>query len=255
MAAERHRATERILDIFECLLANEEGLTLTELSNHLEAPKSSLFPILHTMEDRRYLRLDKDSGRYFLGAASYVLGSAFNLEDRMDAIVHIMKEAVAACGETCQLGVLDHRKVLYIAKEDSTQAIRMISKVGNRLPANSTAIGKALLSGLSDEEVRQLYQDGMPKMTEHTIVDPEALIAQLQEVRRGNIAYENEESTAQLSCFALPIRRRGDVIAAISISLPLFRCTEEKQQIVEQCLREAQGEIEDFTEKWNLALL
>lgn len=255
MASEQHRSTARILDILESLLSQEEGLTLTELSAKLQAPKSSLFPILHTMEERRYLRLDKGSGRYYLGASIYVLGNAFDMDHRMDAIVQVMKQAVEECQETCQLGVLDHQNVLYIAKEDSNQAIRMISKVGNRLPANSTAIGKALLSGLTDQELDTLYADGLPRLTEHTITDADILKQQLKAIREGLVASEQEESTTQLTCFALPVRRRGVVIAAISIAVPLFRCSQEKRVLVEHCLREAQLEIESYTEKPNFTLL
>lgn len=255
MAVEQHRSTARILDILECLLSQQEGMTLTELAMGLDAPKSSLFPIVHTMEERRYLRQDKMSGRYFLGASVYVLGSAFDLEHRMEEIVHVMKWVVDTCGETCQLGVQDHKNVLYIAKEDSTQAIRMISKVGNRLPANSTALGKALLSGLEDEKISELFRDGLPRMTSNTIVDLDELLDQINEIRQGKIAYEREESTAQLACWALPLRRKNSVIAAISVSVPLFRCEDGKQELVESCLRKAQSEIEAFTEKPDFTLL
>ncbi len=255
MSQDQHRATARILDILECLHNRKDGLTLTELASLLNAPKSSLFPILHTLEERRYLRLEASTGRYFLGASTYVLSSAFDPEHRMDAIVQVMKDVVSACGETCQLGILDHQNVLYIAKEDSTQEIRMISKVGNRLPANSTAIGKALLSGLSDAEIEALFEDGMPTLTAHTVHSVPELIRQLQRIRSGGIAHEQEESTEQLACWALPLRRNKEVFAAISISVPLFRCTEEKRILVEQCLKKAQFEIETFTEHRNFTLL
>lgn len=56
MTQGQHRATARVLDILESLSGSEEGLTLTELSQALDAPKSSLFPIVHTLEERRYFR-------------------------------------------------------------------------------------------------------------------------------------------------------------------------------------------------------
>lgn len=64
MTQGQHRATARVLDILESLSGSEEGLTLTELSQALDAPKSSLFPIVHTLEERRYLRQDDGTGRY-----------------------------------------------------------------------------------------------------------------------------------------------------------------------------------------------
>lgn len=63
MPQEQHRATARVLDILEHLAVKKEGLTLTELAQELEAPKSSLFPIVHTLEERRYLRQNRETGR------------------------------------------------------------------------------------------------------------------------------------------------------------------------------------------------
>ena len=162
----------------------KEGLTLTELAQELEAPKSSLFPIVHTLEERRYLRQNRETGRYTVGSGIWILGAAFAADGGLEPIVEVMKKVVAECQETCQLGLLEKGNVLYVEKEDSPQAIRMISWVGNRLPANATAIGKALLSGLTDAEIRRLYADGLPQLTEHTITDPAVLLAQLAEVRR-----------------------------------------------------------------------
>lgn len=92
-------------------------------------------------------------------------------------------------------------------------------------------VGKALLSGLTNEEVRALYAGGLPRLTEQTITDVETLLAQLEAVRRGELAMEREESTDQLACWAAPLRRKGTVFAALSISVPLFRCREEKIEL------------------------
>lgn len=248
MAQDQHRTTGRILDILEHLSVSEGGMTLTELSQTLGAPKSSLFPIVHTLEERRYLQQDLPTGRYVLGASCLALGAAFSAERGMEDVFKVMKHVVAVCQETCQFGILDQGNVLYIGKEDSKQAIRMISRVGNRLPANATAIGKALLSGLGDDEVQALYSQGLPQLTEHTISDMQLLLSQLDAIRRGGIATECEESTAQLACWAVPLRFEGQVFAALSVSVPLFRCAEEKINEVCRCLREAQAEIEHLTD-------
>ena len=243
MTQGQHRATARVLDILESLSGSEEGLTLTELSQALDAPKSSLFPIVHTLEERRYLRQDDGTGRYTMGPRALLLGAA-----------QVMKEVASKCQETCQMGILDQDRVLYVAREDSPQPIRLISWVGTRLPANATAVGKALLSGLTNEEVRALYAGGLPRLTEQTITDVETLLAQLEAVRRGELAMEREESTDQLACWAAPLRRKGTVFAALSISVPLFRCREEKIELVRRSLLTAQAEIEKLAETRNFGL-
>ena len=147
------------------------------------------------------------------------------------------------------MGILDQDRVLYVAREDSPQPIRLISWVGTRLPANATAVGKALLSGLTNEEA-----GGLPRLTEQTITDVETLLAQLEAVRRGELAMEREESTDQLACWAAPLRRKGTVFAALSISVPLFRCREEKIELVRRSLLTAQAEIEKLAETRNFGL-
>ena len=82
---------------------------------------------------------------------------------------------------------------------------------------------------------------GLPRLTEQTITDVETLLAQLEAVRRGELAMEREESTDQLACWAAPLRRKGTVFAALSISVPLFRCREEKIELVRRSLRDCPG--------------
>lgn len=186
MTQGQHRATARVLDILESLSGSEEGLTLTELSQALDAPKSSLFPIVHTLEERRYLRQDDGTGRYTMGPRALVLGAAFSADRGLAPITQVMKEVASKCQETCQMGILDQDRVLYVAREDSPQPIRLISWVGTRLPANATAVGKALLSGLTNEEVRALYAGGLPRLTEQTITDVETLLPSWRRSGAGN---------------------------------------------------------------------
>ncbi len=162
MPQEPHRATARCLDILEYLAAAGAGCTLTELSEALGAPKSSLFPILHTLAARKYVHLE--DGKYTVGIGAFTLGATYSAgRDALELILTVMAQVVEECQETCQLAVRDQGNVLYIGKVDSPQAIRMISHVGTRLPANATALGKALLSGLTDQEVAALYSGGLPR--------------------------------------------------------------------------------------------
>ena len=241
-----HRSTSRVLDIFDALADLPDGLTLTELSQVLHAPKSSLLPILKTLQQRRYLRLDFDTGRYRLGINAFAIGAAAANGGGLGPIIQVMKEVTANCHETCQLGILENQDVLYVAKEDSPQPIRMISWVGKRLPANATAIGKALLSGLDDAEIAARYQDGFLALTEKTITELPVLLEQLHQIRAGKLAFEQEEATDQVMCWAVPLFYQDQVFAALSVSLPLFRYSLEKEAQIETCLKDAKAQIEQL---------
>lgn len=256
MPQEQHRATSRILDLLEFLSgADGAGYTLTELSQALHIPKSSLFSIVHTLEERRYVHCDKHSGQYSIGISAYVLGASCPAEQSLAVLRRVMEEVVARCRETCQLGVLDQGNILYLEKVDSPQAIRLISRVGDRLPANATALGKALLSGLADDEVRTLYAAGLPGLTNHTITELPLLLDQLAQIRRSGIAAEREECAQQLACWAVPLRRNGRVFAALSVSAPLFRCTADKEMLVCRSLRDAREELEQLATSRGFSLL
>ena len=71
MATTEHRPTERVLDILELLSNSEEGMTLTELAKALNAPKSSIMPLVHTMTARNFIYMQKNTLRYFIGVATY----------------------------------------------------------------------------------------------------------------------------------------------------------------------------------------
>ena len=162
-----HRATLRVLAILDALANAPRGLTMAEVCRELDAPKSSLFPILHTMADTDYIRFDEDTGRYAMGLKSYLLGKAFDRDGTgLAPIEATMRGVVDACGETCQLGVLDHGRVLYVARVDSPQQIRLSSEIGKTLPAQCTAIGKAILAGWADERVRETLSEPLERPTQ-----------------------------------------------------------------------------------------
>ncbi len=101
-----------------------------------------------------------------------------------------MQEIVNRCDEICQLGILDGPDVLYIEKKEPDQAIRITSYVGKALAASATALGKVLLSGLSDEMIRELYTHGLTRYTEKTTVDIETLLEQVKIVKAKGYAHE-----------------------------------------------------------------
>ena len=90
MGQEQHRATARVLDIVESLSEVQEGLTLTELAVALKAPKSSLFPIVHTLEQRKYIMCDAGSGKYRLGLRTYIIGASCTSQSGFEPLINIM---------------------------------------------------------------------------------------------------------------------------------------------------------------------
>ena len=243
---ELHRATKRVIDTLEQLTAAPpQGMTLTELASALKAPKSSLFPIVHTLCELHMLSLNSDTGRYCIGYKAYEIGNVYLRRGGLTTDIQTqMHTIVEACGETCYFAQLVDGDVFYLYKVDSTEPVRSVVSPGQRLPAYATGIGKALLSGKSKDELKRLYPDGLKALTPNTITDIDRLSYQLDEIQRNGLAFECEQSTQYIRCVAVPIRRDGGVIAAMSIAMPVFRYDPEKEALTIRLLREAQLRLE-----------
>lgn len=244
-----HKPTERVLRILTLLAAHPEGLSLTQVTELLHIPKSTLSPILQEMVQQKFLQLQDNSKLYSIGISSYCIGAAYEHEKTLiPYIKSIMRDITREINEICQVGVLDGADVLYILKEDAaiTQTIKIISYIGKKLPAYCTALGKALLCDYTFPQLQALYPNPLVKQTQNTITDLHTLYEQLQSIKQTHIAVEQEEITYQLCCFAVPIVLTHTHNYAMSISMPLFRATKEKKELAKQLLLQAKISIESY---------
>lgn len=245
-----HRPTERVLDILEVLSASSQGLTLTELATLTGTPKSTITPIVHTLADRNFIFLDKSTSLYTIGISAFSVGSSYS--SSMDALQFIqreMKYITSRTSEICQLGIRDHNMVLYLAKEDSPEPIRLVSYIGKRLPLYCTALGKALILSYSIAELKALYPEGLKAYTPSTITSFSSLEENLARARGLGYTEEHTEISDYINCLAVPLCKNGQTIAAISVSIPSFRFTEKKKSLSIQTLKTVQKNIENFLVK------
>lgn len=250
---EHHRSTQRVIDILERIAnADEQGLSLAELSIMLDAPKSSLFPILHTLKENNLINYHEPAFKYTMGYKTYEFGNAYIQNGSVNAsILDIMQDITNQCRETSFFGELVGGNVFYLFKRDSPESLRMVSP-GKTLPAYSAGIGKALLCDKSYEELQQLYPNELTPLTPNTITDLRLLARQLESIRSQGIAFEKEESTQYIQCIAIPIRKNGKVRAALSVAIPVFRYSPDKEAMIIGLLKLAQIKIEGLIspENW-----
>lgn len=241
-----HRTTSRILDILELIAANPGIFTLSAISEKLSAPKSSLSPILQELVSRNYLTLTSGQ-KYNIGFTLYNIGSGFLKQfNFLDEVEKYLQNITNICNEASHFSILSGGDVLYLKKANSPEPIRMVSFIGNRIPAYSTALGKALLLDYTPSQIRALYPHGLQKVTENTITDFDTLNAQLEEGRKNGFTYEIEESNQYIRCIAVPIRKNGKVVAAVSIATPVFRYNEEKEQLIKVLLFDVEKKLENL---------
>lgn len=247
MKETEHRPTARVLEILELLATNPDGLTLTEIAGAINAPKSSIFPVIHTMAQRKFIFANDNNSKYTIAITAFCVGSAYT--SNMNALQFIqseMKYIVERGGEICQLGILDRDMVLYVAKADSDEAIRLVSYVGKRLPLYCTALGKILISRKNIGEIKALYPNGLKAFTKNTITDFNVLEETLLRIRETNIAYEQEEVTEHIYCVSVPLVKGDDIVAGLSVSIPSFRMEAQKSELIKSLLLESRSRIETF---------
>ncbi|MER5202032.1 IclR family transcriptional regulator [Streptomyces sp. NPDC002825] len=226
-------AVARAFDILELFLQGDGTLSAPEITRRLGLPRTTAHELVTTLAARNYLAPVPDQpGRYRLGVRPYQLGSRYAEQLDLSAEGHqVAREVADTCGETVHVAVLEDADVIYIAKVDSTRAVRMVSAAGRRLPAHCTAVGKMLLATLPEDELdERLEARELVAMTPHSLADPDALRAALAEIRILGVAVEQQESNPDVSCVAAPVRdRSGRVVAALSVSVPVHRWNEDRE--------------------------
>lgn len=244
-----HRPTARVLNILELLATKQDGFTLTEISGIMSAPKSTILPILQTMVQKKFVNLNIITYKYTLGLNTFFIGSSFvqNI-DTIEFIKSEMRTIVLTVNEICQMGILDGSDILYLAKIDSENPIRIISHVGKKLPAYCTALGKALIFNKSLDELKELYPNELKAFTNKTVASLEKLERQLQITKATMIATEEGEINEHTFCIAVPLLKNNKILAAISVSIPIFTYSDEKKEKIISSLLKAKKSIEIFFE-------
>ena len=245
MKTTEHNPTLRVLNILETLASNPEGLTLTEIAEIINSPKSTILPIIHTMANKKFIFFNEKTYTYTIGINSFCIGSSYI--GNMNALQFIKSEmeyVVKKTDEICQMGILEGGDVLYVAKVDSTNPIRITSSVGKKLPAYCTALGKAMLFNYTEEELIKFYPTGLKAYTKNTITDFKVLLEQLKNIQKTYISTEYGEANEELSCISVPLMNGDNIIAAISVSAPSFRFNNEKNKLIIKYLLDAKSKIE-----------
>jgi len=243
------KVLNKTFSILEVLLQQGSTMNMTEIAEKLGLYPSTIHRILDTLRHWGYVEQDPKSQKYRLGLKLLELGMAKLYQmDLVREATPYLKELVNHCNETAHLGVLEGGEVLYLAKEESSQTIRMISYVGKRAPLHCTSLGKVLLAYLSTEERKKILGEKvLPRLTENTITDKRELEKELDKVREQGFALDREENEKDVLCVAAPIRNyKEKVIAAISISGPAFRIDKKTQNKLKKTILETSKKISEM---------
>lgn len=233
-------ALDRGLRILDLVASEDRPVSASEIAARLRLPRSATYELIHTLSQHGVL--EQDGGGFRLGRQLFILGSSYArsldlIREATAAAEHVMQR----CDETVQVGVLDGRHVLYVAKADSTRMLRLVSAVGLRLPAHCTALGKVLLASLASEErTARLKGVSLERLTPSSITNLRRLESELTSVREQGYAVDESESNPDICCVAAPVRdHQGTTVAAMSITVPVARFHEQKSRLTKLVLNGA----------------
>lgn len=240
------QSVERALDLLEKLVEFTEPVSITELSKQLGLHKSTVHRLLSTLRQRGYVTQDVKTNNYQIGLKLFEIGSAvLNKMDLRAKVRPHLESLRQVTNETIHLGILDDYQVVYIDKVESSEVIRMYSRIGKRVPAYCTSLGKILLAYSAKELIANLLMEKpLLRRTEFTITDPELLTEHLAQVKKQGYSIDNQEQELDIRCIAGPIfNYDGQILAAFSISGPTTRMTEDRVAKLSQLILKYSKEI------------
>ncbi|GAB3217026.1 IclR family transcriptional regulator [Mycolicibacterium hippocampi] len=226
------KSAVRTVELLEYLAARrDEPARLREISDALAMPRSSTHALLRTLVGQGWVRSDNSGTLYGIGIRALLVGTSYlDGDPYLPLITPFLDDLRAQLDETFHLARLDGTDVVYLATRESKQYLRTANRVGRRLPAYATSLGKALLAerfGLDrDEHVPAQLQS----LTPNTITDRATLDRELDDVRVRGYAADDEENTTGLRCFAVPLRYCRPAQDAISASVPVERLTPQRER-------------------------
>jgi IclR family transcriptional regulator, KDG regulon repressor len=225
------KSVSRALDIIDIVSSKKDGLGVTEIAKQMDINKSSVYRILSTLVQYGYMEQDEETSRYKLGYKFLEMSSKLleSIDLRKEAKPYLQK-LEKETNEVIHLVVYDQGEVIYIEKLEGTETLRMHSKVGKRAPMHCTAVGKVILAHLPPNVVLDILErKGMPKHTDKTITDKDEFLKELAQVKQNGYALDLEENEYGIRCIAVPLfDHLGKVIAAVSVSGPTIRMTDER---------------------------
>lgn len=234
---ERIKSIEKALDILELLSANKQEIGVTEISNELHLGLSTVYRILTTLKLQGYIIQNYQTSKYRIGIKLFELGctaqSSINL-NLIEIAMPYLKKLSKNTNETINLAILEGKEVIYISKIESPEILTTNIKIGTRLPAHCTALGKVLLAFLSNQEFIKLYnndKEKLPSLTPNSISSVEELKKHLKKIRIQRYAIDREEYKIGINCLGVPIMKNGNkAIGAISITGPASRFTLDEME-------------------------
>jgi len=227
------KSINRAIGILEMMANQPREMGITELAEIMGIRKGTIHRFLSTLKETKFVQQNPENKKYSLGIRAFEIGKAVQLEKiYRDIMLPYLRNLLSRCGETVNAAILDYDEIVYIISLESKNFLRFHIQEGSRLPATCTALGKVLLSSLSEDNLEVMFpkKESFKILTPNSINNMAKLRKVLREVRKKGYAIDKEEAFLGVQCIAAPVRdNKGEIISAISISTPSIRMSQDKR--------------------------
>jgi IclR family transcriptional regulator, acetate operon repressor len=240
------QSVDRALSIIETLAEDDEGYRLSDLAVRTGLSTSTAHRLLATLEKRRFVHFDQDESKWHVGAQSFSVGATFaRRRNFMAQATPYLRKLRDQTRETANLAVVDDESIIVLTRIESREIMRSLTKVGGRVAMVASGVGKAVLATYPDEDVNGIIRrQGMPRLTEKSIVRPGELFKELEVIRRQGYAVDDEEARIGLRCVAAVVYNDcSEPLAAISVSGMTGRITDDRLSVLGCIVRAVAAEL------------
>lgn len=238
----------RLIELFD---EHSTELSIAEIADRLHYSQTTVFRIISNLEAEGYLDKDSESGKYSLGMKLFFLGTLINPHEKLLSIARpLLRRLNQESEETVHFAVLHKNQALYLDKIESRQTVRVAaSRIGHKLHAHCSGVGKVLLAYLPTQEAKTAVEKtGLPSFTSNTITTWEHLSEALEQIHKQGFAIDDEEIEIGLNCVAAPVFFDGRAVAAISLSVPKDRFKKNVKALTSMVVQAA-GAVSDALQR------
>lgn len=234
------RSLRRGLSVLKLFSREAPELSGGDIVRAIGLHKTTTYRMLGVLSECGFLSYDSRTALYSIGPVVHSLGElVFESDALLLAAVPVVKLLNDLTKEGCSLGVLEGTNVIYRYRAEAGHSLRWTLPVGSAMPAHTSALGKAILSGLSNTALDRLFpSEDLPALTPNTITSKTSLKLNLKIVRNSGVSRDAEEAVLMLQGFGSPIRDQlGSIIAGISLSVPAFRLKRPDYELYSQLIQ------------------
>lgn len=232
--------------ILDYMMTKDGGLTLKDISEGIDLPKSTSLKILNTLCEQNLLWRTEDTKKYYFGTDLIGYGQRAIADFDISRIsLPYLKYLRDETKETINLGIERDNKIVAIQKLDSPQSINLNSRVGSKVDLYCSAMGKAILATKSVEELDDYFsKTDLKPVTKNTMTDIPKIYKHLEVIKENGYATDNRESQDEIFCIGAAMEKNGKALGAFSVSMPAYRIDKLKRKRLIKYVKATKKQIE-----------